>query len=95
MKIKGVAAMTISPYEIGFEKGKCFEWDDLLPKIIPVIKNSIAPSEDLVEMPVIEDDSVDPLYVKRHVAVIKELIKQLSFYEYEEIRDKDQEEEKE
>ena len=93
MKIRGVAAMNICPYEIGLEKGKCFEWVDLLPKIIPAIKNIIAPNEELVELPVIKDTPVDPMYVKRHVAVIRELMKQLRFYEYEEIRD--QEEEKE
>lgn len=54
MKLDGVTAVTIQPYEVSVSIGEAFEWEDIHPHVIMILKGMVVQkcevSEDAVEV---------------------------------------------
>jgi hypothetical protein len=48
-EIRGICSMTIMPHKIELAKGHVFEWNELVAKILNVVKNHLCPEEELKE----------------------------------------------
>lgn len=51
LAIPGVTELTFNKYEIGVQKGKVFDWKDVEPHVIHVIKSIVAKDSELEELP--------------------------------------------
>lgn len=67
LAIHGVTEITFDKYEISVEKGEVFDWENIEPDVIHVIKSIVAKGAEIQELPRIFCTSEDRENVKEQI----------------------------